>query len=85
MGIEKLAAFYESWNAMLIEVLRVNMRLALSPMYLWWSPWAGTRPLPRFGPKHMRATALGILGSGLAPVHRRAVANARRLRRNPVL
>jgi hypothetical protein len=30
---------------------------------------------------HARRTALAVLGSGLAPVHRRAVANARRLRR----
>jgi hypothetical protein len=38
MGAEKLAAFYESWNAMFLEAYRVSLGLAFSP--LWWL-WLG--------------------------------------------
>jgi hypothetical protein len=85
MGAEKVAAFYESWNAMLVEMLQANLKLALSPVFWWWSPWTDARRLPRLGFAHTKRTALAILSSGLAPVHRRAVANARRLGRKRVL
>jgi len=78
---EKVAAFYESWNAILIEVLRANLKFALSPMYFWLSPWTTTMRMRRLGSKLVRTAAVDILVSGLAPLHRRAVANARRLRR----
>ena len=85
MGAEKIAAFYESWNAMLVEGVRANLRLAPSSVYLWWAPWTGPRQLPRLALMRMRATTLAIAGSGLAPIRRRAVANAKRLRRKRVL
>jgi hypothetical protein len=81
MGAEKLAAFHESWNAMLVEMVRANLKLALSSISFWCSPWTDMRRLPRLGSARTRQTALAVLGSGLAPVHRRAVANARRLGR----
>lgn len=81
MGTEKVAAFYESWNAMLAEMLQANLKLALSPVFWWWSPWTDTRRLPRLGLARSKRTALAILSSGIAPVHRRAVANAKRLGR----
>ena len=79
MGTEKLAAFYESWNSMAIEIARANMRLLCSP--LWWStPWKAMVPGSRAASMHAR-TALDILHRGTSPYHRRAVANARRLAR----
>src|SRR3954454_21310068 len=43
MGAEKVAAFYESWNAMVIEMACANMRLLSSP--LWWSnAWTAMSP-----------------------------------------
>jgi hypothetical protein len=69
MGEEKVAAFYESWYATYLALLRANMKLALSPFQVWWSPMRSQR------------TGLAILGHGLAPIRRRAAANARRLRR----
>src|SRR5215471_4094285 len=73
MGAEKVAAFYESWNAMYLALLRANLNLALSPFQLWWSPMRSQR------------TGLAILGHGLAPIRRRAAANARRLRRERIV
>ena len=60
MGIEKVAAVNEAWNAMALEAFRANQRLTLSFMH----------------------AALGIFGKGMAPVRRRAVANAKRLGRS---
>jgi len=71
MGAEKLAAFCESWSAMYLALWRANLNLALWPSQMWSPAW-GAR------------TGLGILGRGLAPIHRRATANARRLRRRRI-
>jgi hypothetical protein len=73
MGVEKVAAFYESWTAMYLALLRANLNLALSPFWVWWSPARGQR------------TGLTILNRGLAPIRRRAGANARRLRRASIV
>lgn len=75
MGTEKVAAASEAWNAMALEAFRANQRLTLSFMQSLWFPWVH--------PKRRRLSnaALGILGKGMAPVRRRAVANAKRLGR----
>ena len=80
MGAEKFLAFGESWNAMFVQAAVENQRLALSAIQAFWFPW-----LPRpSASKQLTRAALGIAGAGLAPVHRRAVANARRLRNRQV-
>jgi hypothetical protein len=75
MGAEKVAAFQESWMAMGMQAWRVQQQMA----FAWWqalfTPWARAR-----APQWPQAM-MGVLGQGLAPVHRRAVANARRLGR----
>jgi len=76
MGAEKIAAYYESWNAMWVALFRANTGLVLSP-FAFFQFWSSS--------SHRRRAGLGILGAGLAPIHRRATANARRLRRRPVL
>ena len=81
MGAEKFAAFYESWNAMLVEMLRAQLKLSLSAAPFFWLPWAATTRPGRRALARSQQAALGILGKGVAPVRRRAVANARRLRR----
>jgi hypothetical protein len=69
MGAEKIAAVNEAWGAMAVETFRANQQLTLSFMRSLWFPW------------QMSNAALGILGKGMAPVRRRAVANAKRLGR----
>ncbi|HEX6321017.1 MAG TPA: hypothetical protein VFZ84_19310 [Burkholderiales bacterium] len=73
MGTEKVLAFWESMNAMGLQVAKANQEYALFAMRQWWSPW--------MTPWQMAAAATKVLEKGLAPVHRRAAANARRLRR----
>jgi hypothetical protein len=78
MSTEKVSAFYESWNAMLLATCRANLDFAMSFLAspTSWPSWNRT----------LRASAeraaLDVLASGVAPVHRRAVANAKRLRRH---
>ena len=76
MGAEKVAAAAESWNAMAMQSFFEGQKLAYSAMMSFWFPW-----LRRPGSKQFGRAALGIAGAGLAPIHRRARANARRLRR----
>lgn len=85
MGAEKLAAFGEAWQAMAWQMLKSNQQLAASMMRVWW-PMLDPRVLSKIGPLDQAAQAwqtatLDVLGQGLRPVHRRAVANARRLGR----
>ena len=81
MSAEKVAAFYKSWNAMFAQMARSNMQLMFSPMW-WASPSAGR--LQKQLTAHMQRAASATIAAGLAPVHRRAAANAKRLRRTPL-
>lgn len=70
MGMEKIAAFSEAWAAMATQAFVENQRFALRFMQSFW--------LPR---SELNRAAARTLGKGLAPVRRRAVANAKRLGR----
>ena len=80
MGDEKSAAFHESWSAMAAQVLRANQALTQSFLRSFWSPASGEHSSASIATQ-LHDAALGVLGEGMAPVHRRAVANARRLAR----
>jgi len=73
MGTEKAFAFWESMNAMGLQMARANQEYAMFAMRQWWSPW--------MSPWQAAAAASKVLEQGLRPVHRRVRANARRLRR----
>jgi hypothetical protein len=68
MGAEKVAAFWESWAAMALQAASIQQQAL-------WSLWRA----PTLGEWQRNATR--VLGSGLKPVHRRALANAKRLGR----
>jgi len=73
MGTEKVFAFWESMNAMGLEMMKAQQQYALGAMRQWWSPW--------LGPWSAATGAARILEKGMGPVHKRATANARRLRK----
>ena len=81
MGTEKVTAFNEVWNAMTLHAFRANQQLALSFMQSLWFPWASPKTSFRKASKQLSNAALGIAGKSMAPAHRRAVANAKRLGR----
>jgi len=73
MGTEKVVAFWESMQAMGLEVAKAQQQYALFALSHWWSPWVS--------PWSAAASATRVLEKGLGPVHRRASANVRRLRK----
>ena len=80
MSAEKLAALNESWAAMAMQSFWESQRLALSFAWSLWAPWLAAGPR-RSASKQLEGAALSIVGAGMAPIHRRALANAKRLRR----
>lgn len=81
MGAEKLAAFQESWLAIGAEAWQQQQRAALSVMRSFMTPWT-TSPTAWL-PTSAQATqnSVALWGAAMRPVHRRAVANAKRLGR----
>jgi hypothetical protein len=74
MGAEKIAAANEAWTAMATQAFFESQNFAIGFMQSFWNPKSGSRKL--------KQATMRILGKGMAPVRRRAVANANRLGRN---
>jgi hypothetical protein len=89
MGSEKLEAFAEAWTAMSLQAFDANQRLMLAMLRSWWTPWIGLPLSPWSAPRlparaaqrRLQHPGMGLLAAAVAPVHRRAIANAKRLRR----
>ena len=81
MGAEKIAAFYEAWIAMSTEILRASLEVWLAPALYIFPIWPVAKRSSRAPAAHFQRAALAVLGGGVAPFHRRAVANAKRLGR----
>lgn len=81
MVAEKNSAFGESWNAMAAQAVLANQALAASFFRSFLSVARGKNPSAAATATKLHKAALGVLGKGLAPVHRKAVANAKRLAR----
>ncbi|MCY7353745.1 MAG: hypothetical protein LH470_01425 [Lysobacter sp.] len=91
MGGEKLAAFSESWQAMAsqaiisqIQLATTLTQMAFKQSSLWWTPFGASRgmstaDMTQLG-HQMQSAALQIASKGMAPVRKRAVANAKRLK-----
>jgi hypothetical protein len=78
MGAEKWFAFHESWQAMNLALIEATLSY-FSPWRWWQAPF----DISRFTqPHHAHRRLLDVLNHGVTPVHRRAVANAARLRKN---
>jgi len=82
MVAEKHTAFGESWNAMALQALQ-SQRTFAAALALAATTTRSTRasPAAQTLAAHLQQAALAVIGKGLAPVHRRAVANAKRLAR----
>lgn len=81
MSAEKILAFNEAWTAMAMQAVLENQKLALSFAQSFWFPWLRARPSARSAPGQLSDALLGVLGKGMTPIRRRAVANAKRLAR----
>ena len=81
MSSEKSAAFLESWQAMAVQSMRANQALSMSFFRAFWSPSITEKLSMANMTAQMQNAAIGVLGKAMAPVHQRAVANAKRLSR----
>ena len=79
MVAEKHSAFAASWNAMASQAVLAQQALAASCLQSFAAAAAGRQPMTGGLGEQWHAAALGVLGKGLAPVHRVAVANSKRL------
>jgi len=81
MVAEKHDAFGEAWSAMAQQAVRSQLALATS---LWQSLWLTPlqrRRAPGALAAQVQRAAAAIVGKGIGPVHRKALANAKRLAR----
>lgn len=81
MRIEKILAVNEAWTAMAAQAFLENQKFALSFMQSLWFPWMSPKPTVKSVSRQFNRAAAGVLVKGMAPVRRRAVANAKRLGR----
>jgi hypothetical protein len=80
---EKHAAFGESWQAMGVQAVRAQQSLATALARAALQPPSRRKAAANVFAMQLQLqqAALAVLGKGLSPVHRRAVANAKRLGR----
>jgi hypothetical protein len=76
---EKRAAFAQAWGDMAIQAFRANQALTASMLRSFFTPFTYKKPSAASVAVQVQNAAIGVLGKGLAPVHRKAVSNARRL------
>lgn len=80
MVSEKTAAFSQAWSAMAVQAAVANQALALSFFKSLWLPF-GHKPSAAAAASQIQRAGTRVLSKGVAPVHRKAVANAKRLSR----
>ncbi len=77
---EKHAAFAQAWKDVAMHAFRANQALMASMLRSFFTPFSyRRRPSAASAAAQVQNAAMGVLGKGLAPVHRKAVLNARRL------
>jgi hypothetical protein len=81
---EKQAAFAQACLEMALPMLRINLQLMTALFRAFFAPFSLTTPsLAAAGAKAHHAV-VAVLGKGLAPIHRTAVLNAKRLSKTPL-
>jgi hypothetical protein len=80
---EKHAAFAEAWSDMAMHAFRANQAFTASMLPFFFTPFSYVRAAASVT-AHVQNAAIGVLDKGLAPIHRKAVSNARRLARTKV-
>jgi hypothetical protein len=82
MVAEKGVAFAQAWQAMATQTVIASQAMAFSFAGSFWSASRRGKITPAKVAAQLQDAALGVLGKGLAPVQRKATANARRLARS---
>lgn len=78
---EKTVAFSHGWTAMAVQTMRAQQSFAQTALRSLAFPWLASPKTAAALLASWRSAAAGIVEKGMIPVHRKAVANARRLGR----
>lgn len=81
MVAEKQQAFMQSWLAMMTGTLQLQQQIWASLWTVGLTPWPRKQGASMAAARRMQSAAMAIAEKGLAPVHRKAVSNAKRLSR----
>jgi len=81
MVAEKSVAFVESWTAMATQAMIAQQALAASFLRSFAAAAQGKNLSALQSALQLQRAGLGVVARGLAPVHRKALANAKRLGR----
>jgi hypothetical protein len=76
---EKHAAFARAWSDMAMHAFRANQAVTASMLRFFFTPFSYKTASAASAAAQVRNAANGVLGKGLAPIHRKAVSNAKRL------
>ena len=79
---EKPTALVEAWGDMAMQAFRANQALTASVFRSFFTPFSFRKPSAASVVAQVQNAAIDVLGKGLAPVHRKAVSNAKRLARS---
>ncbi|MEX1165505.1 MAG: polyhydroxyalkanoate granule-associated phasin [Hydrogenophaga sp.] len=82
---EKHQAFSESWLAMAAQSLVAQQAITTTAWRSMFYPWLGGGATPRAMAEQMQQAGMGVIQKGMAPVHRKAMANAKRLAKTPLV
>lgn len=87
MSNEKMQAYWESMNAMGMQVVKAQQEYAMLVMRQWMTAWtvpwtmAGTMSNSKAQQKHLQRSMEQVIEQGMIPVGRRVRSNMRRLGR----
>jgi hypothetical protein len=82
MSDEKVTAFYESWTAIWAQMYKSQFAIAQTMMSAVTTAMvAGKQPSAASTLSALSRETSKVLSAGIAPVHRKAVSNAKRLSR----
>lgn len=76
---EKHEAFAQAWSDMVMHAFRANQAFTASMLRFFFTPFSYKKPSAASAAAQVQNAAIGVLGKGLAPIHRKVVSNARRL------
>ena len=77
---EKHSAFARAWGDMATQAFRTNQALTASMLRSFFTPFS-SKPSAATVVARVHNAAIGVVGKGLAPLHRKAISNAKRLAR----
>ena len=81
---EKQAAFAQACWEMALPMLRINLQLMTAMFRAFFAPFSLASPSLASAGAKAHHGAVAVLGKGLAPIHRTAVLNAKRLSKTPL-